>query len=792
MADTPTPGFTPPIGIPKWAIPATPNVPKISKIGNLANMTTTQMVGMRMNVVRQWEKDFGALFSNISLDAANKFGSNFESAAKDFVKEFERSLYETIGRGIFEQFMKNIPNMPGWQPIKPPEEEPGPSDEEEKVVKTKWGKLMDAMKAKFNDTFGDLKDQLQSDFREIMGPLMPFFNTFKNVTIKLLGMFKSTADFLKKKILGPLAKKLIGGIGLGGLLPEGGGIWDTIKGYAGTAATGAIGGAAGATAAGAAGGAAAAGTGIGLASGGALVAGGALTAAGIGTAGYMLVQDLKQAFSSDEISKSLANANETLFGKRLDDQTKQEKKNFEEYLGPTSDVGGFLEGIWEKVGNVASNLWYGKPGTPGSAEDAQALLWEFKQKTAPETRTRATELMGKFQEQLGITKEAAAGLVGNVMAESGGKTTAFNPAGGGKGAFGLFQWRGSRQDALRKLAAEKGLAPESEEAQIAYLKKELESPEYAGLLAKMKEGKIAPQEFAKMIMEQFERPSPEEQAKSIGKRQSWAGGTFTGFPGVGTQIMNYAGTITKGVQDALTNAVANPSFGKSCGEQVTANINAGLEAAGGKTKLPESNLGVGIPNFLAKNYGVPLLGKEQITPEILRAMGPGTAIGFNRAANDPNRKWGDTHAEMTAINPATGQLEIASKSAEKGILWKKIDENYIKSLGYDARAANPFLSSAIGGQGAGAQIAAAEKQKAQAAAATEQQKLAVQEQQTAAMKALPKQIGEVQGAVGAQVQQNIIAPGARGGQQQREQQDLFSFDDPFSTLLSLSLSILKA
>lgn len=45
----------------------------------------------------------------------------------------------------------------------------------------------------------------------------------------------------------------------------------------------------------------------------------------------------------------------------------------------------------------------------------------------------------------GWTKEQAAGIVANLQAESQMDTTAFNPAGGGKGAAGLAQWRGSRQ-----------------------------------------------------------------------------------------------------------------------------------------------------------------------------------------------------------------------------------------------------------------------------------------------------------------------------------------------------------
>lgn len=47
----------------------------------------------------------------------------------------------------------------------------------------------------------------------------------------------------------------------------------------------------------------------------------------------------------------------------------------------------------------------------------------------------------------GYTPQQASGIVGNLMAESGSRLdpNAFNTAGGGNGAFGIAQWRGSRQ-----------------------------------------------------------------------------------------------------------------------------------------------------------------------------------------------------------------------------------------------------------------------------------------------------------------------------------------------------------
>jgi hypothetical protein len=59
----------------------------------------------------------------------------------------------------------------------------------------------------------------------------------------------------------------------------------------------------------------------------------------------------------------------------------------------------------------------------------------------------------QFFEERGLSREQAVGVVARLAYESGGGKTlnpnAFNPAGGGQGAYGIAQWRGSRQPAAR-------------------------------------------------------------------------------------------------------------------------------------------------------------------------------------------------------------------------------------------------------------------------------------------------------------------------------------------------------
>lgn len=62
----------------------------------------------------------------------------------------------------------------------------------------------------------------------------------------------------------------------------------------------------------------------------------------------------------------------------------------------------------------------------------------------------AQGLMSKLITQYGLTAQEAAAVVANWQAESGLKTNAFNPAGGGTGARGLAQWRGKRTEAFQR------------------------------------------------------------------------------------------------------------------------------------------------------------------------------------------------------------------------------------------------------------------------------------------------------------------------------------------------------
>ena len=216
-------------------------------------------------------------------------------------------------------------------------------------------------------------------------------------------------------------------------------------------------------------------------------------------------------------------------------------------------------------------------------------------------------------------------------------------------------------------------------------------------------------------------PEPEEYLKPIGEPTEWkepAGGptvqpesflsSLSKVPDMLGEVMPEVAGLTPRAPAPTAQTMPYCKPGDDCGTFVTKHMNTKLQGAGVTDKqalLPESNLGVGIPDHLSSKFKTPLLGKQDITVENLMAMGPGTVIAFNRKPGDVNYRpeW-DTHAEVTEINPATGQLMVASKTSGKDVRWKPIDEKYIASLGYNAKATNPFNSKALMGAPGGGLI----------------------------------------------------------------------------------------
>jgi hypothetical protein len=113
----------------------------------------------------------------------------------------------------------------------------------------------------------------------------------------------------------------------------------------------------------------------------------------------------------------------------------------------------------------------------------------------------------EFFKKNGFSAEAAQGIAASLFYESDRtlSPTAFNPAGGGRGAIGIGQWRGGRQDQFEKLFGHK-IGEGSFEEQLQYVLWELtQGGERATGSALGRKG-LSPREAAGTFISGFERP----------------------------------------------------------------------------------------------------------------------------------------------------------------------------------------------------------------------------------------------------------------------------------------------
>ena len=98
---------------------------------------------------------------------------------------------------------------------------------------------------------------------------------------------------------------------------------------------------------------------------------------------------------------------------------------------------------------------------------------------------QAPEVMNKLMKDFNLTKEQAAGIVGNLGHESGGLQAGIQEKGmkSGRGGLGWAQWTGTRRTAFEKYLKETGQEASDPNANYGFLKKELETTHKGALKA---------------------------------------------------------------------------------------------------------------------------------------------------------------------------------------------------------------------------------------------------------------------------------------------------------------------
>jgi Phage tail lysozyme len=128
----------------------------------------------------------------------------------------------------------------------------------------------------------------------------------------------------------------------------------------------------------------------------------------------------------------------------------------------------------------------------------------------------APQLMTDLQKDYGLTKEQAAGIIGNLGHESSGFTTMQegNPI-RGKGGWGWAQWTGPRRREFMDYAASHGFGTSSYAANYGMLKHDLDGRYHDALLA------VKGSSSAHEAMMQFERRFENAGIKAYGSRATW-------------------------------------------------------------------------------------------------------------------------------------------------------------------------------------------------------------------------------------------------------------------------------
>ena len=151
----------------------------------------------------------------------------------------------------------------------------------------------------------------------------------------------------------------------------------------------------------------------------------------------------------------------------------------------------------------------GETGFDDLARDTEMGTQSLKETNLPpeygETGDIKTDVYNRLR-QNGFTDSEAAGITGNIAQESMFDTEALTKD--GYNSHGLVQWTGDRKAHLEQFARENGLDPKDWRTQVDFISEEMNTTERAAFEALRKKPNITPEEAARIVREQYERPDP--------------------------------------------------------------------------------------------------------------------------------------------------------------------------------------------------------------------------------------------------------------------------------------------
>lgn len=272
-----------------------------------------------------------------------------------------------------------------------------------------------------------------------------------------------------------------------------------------------------------------------------------------------------------EIAEGLATIVEKIFGKKYP----VVKKFWDFFLIAVGKVVDKVLTLTNSMGHLMRALGKAMQG------DFKGAREEFINAAADENATgeRSKYIQQKLM-SMGFTASAAAGVVGNLVQESGLRTDAIGDNGT---SGGLAQWHNERLDALKRFAAARGKKWTDLDTQIEFLAEEMRTS-YADTYAKMQSAEL-PEIAGQIMTDEYEKP--DSASANYAQRQANARAAYEAMRSGNKQADDYHGGGGGGYDSlvAPTSYAAGFAAGGTAGlmpmANSTANYNGGVVNVGG-------------------------------------------------------------------------------------------------------------------------------------------------------------------------------------------------------------------
>lgn len=270
-----------------------------------------------------------------------------------------------------------------------------------------------------------------------------------------------------------------------------------------------------------------------------------------------------------EIAEGLATIVESIFGKKYP----VVKKFWDFFLIAVGKVVDKVLTLTNSMGHLMRALGKAMQG------DFKGAREEFINAAADENATgeRSKYIQQKLM-SMGFTASAAAGVVGNLVQESGLRTDAIGDNGT---SGGLAQWHNERLDALKRFAAARGKKWTDLDTQIEFLAEEMRTS-YADTYAKMQSAEL-PEIAGQIMTDEYEIPDP--ASANYAQRQANARAAYEAMQSGNKQADDYHGGGGYNSLVAPTSYAAGFATGGTAGlmpmANSTANYNGGVVNVGG-------------------------------------------------------------------------------------------------------------------------------------------------------------------------------------------------------------------